>query len=146
MGYPDGSAHRIISDLSAFVGSTDASTHRILAAGDLNMAFSCNDGGPFLARERTVLDRMAAVGLDLLGLQYPEGQRAEPTPEHLPQDTRNVPTHHTTRQSPATAKNQLDWAFASRGFHHSVTARALNSVEEWGPSDHCRLLIEIADD
>ena len=35
VGYSDGSAHRIISDLSAFIGSTDPRTHRILAAGDL---------------------------------------------------------------------------------------------------------------
>ncbi|MCY3954102.1 MAG: hypothetical protein OXG69_16405 [bacterium] len=34
--------------------------------------------------------------------------------------------------------------FASRGFYNEVTARALNTVEEWGPSDHCRLLIEVA--
>ena len=34
--YQDGSAHHIISDLSAFIGSTDPTTHRILAAGDLN--------------------------------------------------------------------------------------------------------------
>lgn len=36
VGYPDGSAHRIISDLSAFIGKVDASSHRIIAAGDLN--------------------------------------------------------------------------------------------------------------
>ncbi len=27
-----------------------------------------------------------------------------------------------------------------------VTVRALNDIEEWGPSDHCRLLIEIRTD
>ena len=39
VGYQDGSAHRIISDLSAFIGSADPPTHRILAAGDLNMIY-----------------------------------------------------------------------------------------------------------
>ena len=34
--------------------------------------------------------------------------------------------------------------FASCRFHENVTARALNAVEEWGASDHCRLLIEVA--
>ena len=139
VGFVDGSAHRIISDLSAFIGSHDPATHRILAAGDLNMAF----GGR--ARERTVTDRMEALGLELVGPQYPAGRQADTTPDHLPADTRNVPTYHTTSQSPATATTQLDWAFASRGFHQTVTVRALNSVEEWGPSDHCRLLIQIAD-
>ena len=68
VGYPDGSAHRIISDLSAFIGNTDPSTHRILAAGDLNMALSGkDDGDPWLQRERTVTDRMDALGLELLG-------------------------------------------------------------------------------
>ena len=37
--YADASAHRIISDLSAFIGHTDPSRHRILAAGDLNMFY-----------------------------------------------------------------------------------------------------------
>ena len=47
-------------------------------------------------------------------------------------------------QSPETAQNQLDYAFASRGFHESIKVRAINGVEEWGASDHCRLLIEIS--
>ena len=146
VGYPDGSAHRIISDLSAFIGSTDPSTHRILAAGDLNMAFDGKDEEPFTPRERTVTDRMDALGLEMVGPQHPHGRQADPTPEYLPADTRNVPTYHTVRQSPETAMNQLDWAFASRGFHRDITVRALNRVDEWGPSDHCRLLIEVAGD
>ena len=141
VGYPDGSAHRIISDLSAFIGSHDPSTHRILAAGDLNMVFSGKK-----ARESTVLDRMDALGVERLGPRYPAGRRADPTPESLPDDTRNVPTYHTTRQTPATATKQLDWVFASRGFHHNVRVRALNEVDEWGPSDHCRVLIDIEDE
>ena len=146
VGYPDGSAHRIISDLSAFIGSTDPGTHRILAAGDLNMAFGGKDEEPFTPRERTVTDRMDALGLEMLGPQYPHGRQADPTPEYLPAGTRNVPTYHTVGQTPETATNQLDWAFASRGFHRDITVRALNEVEEWGPSDHCRLLIEVAGD
>lgn len=54
-----------------------------------------------------------------------------------------MPTYYTTRQTPETAQNQLDYVFASRGFHESVAVRALNGVEEWGASDHCRLLIEV---
>ena len=104
VGYPDGSAHRIISDLSAFIGNTDPGTHRILAAGDLNMALSGTDNeDPWLLRERTVTDRMDALGLELLGPQYPDGRRADPTPDYLPPDTRNVPTYHTTGETPETA-------------------------------------------
>ena len=112
--YPDGSAHRIISDLSAFIGSTDSGTHRILAAGDLNMIYGATDENLLAlpARDRTVTDRMDGLGMEFLGPQYPAGRRAHPTPQGLPPDTRNVPTYYTTRQSPATAQNQLDYAFA----------------------------------
>ena len=146
VGYQDGSAHRMISDLSAFIGSTDPRTHRILAAGDLNMIYGATDGNRLAlpVRDRTVTDRMNALGMEFLGPQYPAGRRARPTPHGLPPDTENVPTYHTARQSPATAQNQLDYAFASRGFHESITMRAMNSVKEWGASDHCRLLIEVA--
>ena len=145
--YSDSSVHRIISDLSTFISSTDPSTHRILAAGDLNMIYGATDDNRLAlpARDRTVTDRMDALGMEFLGPQYPAGRRACPSPQGLPTDTRNVPTYYTTTQSPATAQNQLDYVFASRGFHESVEVRALNGVEEWGASDHCRLLINVAD-
>ena len=143
--YSDGSAHRIISDLSSFISSTDPTSHRILAAGDLNMIYGATDSNTLAlpARDRTVTDRMDALGLEFLGPRCPAGRRAGPTPQGLPCNTENVPTYHTTRQTSATAQNQLDYVFASRGFHEGVKVRALNSVEEWGASDHCRLLIEV---
>ena len=145
VGYPDGSAHRIISDMSAFIGDIDPSTHRILAAGDLNTIYGATDDNPLAlpARDRTIFERMNALGLEFIGPQYPNGRRAEPTPKGLPGDTKNVPTFYTTRQSPATAQNQLDYVFASRGFHRSVAVHALNGVDEWGSSDHCRIGIEV---
>ena len=144
--YQDGSAHRIISDLSAFIGATDPATHRILAAGDLNMIYGATEDNRLAlpARDRTVTDRMAALGLEFMGPQFPSGRQADPLPAGLPSDTLNVPTFHAPTQSPAAAATQLDYAFASRGFHESVTVRAMNSVEEWGASDHCRLLIEVS--
>ena len=39
VGYADASAHRILSDLSAFIGHADPTKQRILAAGDLNMFY-----------------------------------------------------------------------------------------------------------
>ncbi len=145
VGYPDGSAHRIISDLSAFIGDLDPSTHRILAAGDLNTIYGATDDNRLAlpARDRTIFERMNALGLEFIGPQYPNGRRAEPTPKGLPGDTKNVPTFYTTSQSPTTAQNQLDYVFASRGFHESVTVRALNGADEWGSSDHCRIWIEV---
>ena len=99
--------------------------------------------GQYFGRERTVWDRFEALGLEFLGPQLPNG-RPSPSPQPgVPDDTRNVPTYHTQRQAPAQANRQLDYAFASRGFHDRVSVRALNEIDEWGPSDHCRLLIEI---
>lgn len=85
---------------------------------------------------------MEALGRELLGPRHRCGRAADPLPE-APHDPRNVPTYHSSQRAPATAEHQLDYVFASRGFHESVSARALNAVEEWGRSDHCRLLIEV---
>ena len=58
-------------------------------------------------------------------------------PQGLRPNTRNVPTFHTTQ-------NQLDYVFASRGFHESVRVHAMNKTsDEWGPSDHCRIVIDV---
>ena len=149
-GYADSSVHRIISDLSAFIGHEDPQTHRILAAGDLNIAHGYGDGGdPYYweARYRSVFERMTTIGLEFLGPQVPHGRQAETPATGEPADSRNVVTYHLPGKNPETASNiQLDYVFASRGFHEGITVRAMNSVEEWGASDHCRLLIEVAGD
>ena len=147
VGYPDASIHRAISDLSVLIGSLDSGMHRILVAGDFNMIYGATKKNNLALPERdqTVVDRFKALGLEFLGPQYPAGRQAEPTPQGLPATTKNLPTYYTTRQKiPARAQNQLDYVFASRGFHEQIKVRALNSVEEWGSSDHCRLLIEIS--
>ena len=142
VGYSDGSAHRIISDLSAFIGSTDPGTHRILAAGDLNMSFRSTD--ELDQRAQTVLDRFQALGLDYMGPQHPAGRRADPIPAHLNEESLDVPTYyHKPSNTPAGAYVQLDHVFASRGFHEEIQTRALNEVADWGPSDHCRIAIDV---
>ena len=143
-GASDVSAHRIISDLSALIGHEDPAKHRILAAGDLNMFYGARGKSLSLPeRERTVWDRFEALGLEFLGPQAPNGRQTSATPADVPQDTQNVPTFCPPGKSAAEATHQLDYAFASRGFHDSVTVRALNEVGEWGSSDHCRLLIDV---
>ena len=145
VGAPDVSAHRILSDLSAFIGHVDPSKHRILAAGDLNSSYGSISGPLSLPeREGTVWERFEALGLEFLGPQAPDGRQAEvPLPPEIPADTRNVPTFYRVGESPAVARVQLDYAFASRGFHERIKVRALNEIAEWGSSDHCRLLIEV---
>lgn len=135
--FADASAHRIISDLSAFIAHTNPANHRIIAAGDLNTIYGATEESRLETpiRAQTMFDRMRAIGLEFLGPRAPKGGRkAAPTPQGLRPNTRNVPTF--------TTQNQLDYVFASRGFHESVSVRALNAPDEWGPSDHCRIVIE----
>lgn len=42
-----------------------------------------------------------------------------------------------------SATRQLDFVFASSSLLPRVHVRAMNEREEWGPSDHCRVLIEV---
>lgn len=143
--YSDAAAHHIMSDLSAFIGDTNPGSHRILAAGDMNNVHGVTEDNPlaWYRRDIGVFARIDALGLELVGPQYPDGRLADPPPRGVQEGTRNTPTYHTARGSPATAENQLDYVFASRGFHRCVRARAMNGVEEWGSSDHCRILIEV---
>ncbi len=140
----DASAHRVVSDLSAFIGKQEG--HRILAAGDLNILRGHGEGGSeyWAGRYDTVFDRMEALGLAFVGPQFPNGRQADPWPDELPRRSKNVPTYHHGGQTPATATRQLDFVFTSRGMVSSVHVRALNDPEHWGPSDHCRLEIEFS--
>ncbi|MDE0208470.1 MAG: hypothetical protein OXJ64_01145 [Boseongicola sp.] len=143
--FSDGSAHRLVSDLSAFIAKEDG--HRVVAAGDLNILRGYGEYGDdyWAARYKTVFDRMQVMGLPFVGPEYPNGRQADPWPEELPRDSRNVPTFHSVKQSPETARRQLDYVFASTALAGSLKVRALNAPEEWGPSDHCRIEIEFAE-
>lgn len=58
--YFDGSAHRLISDLPAFVAQQKG--HRILAAGDLNIHYGYGEHGSYWAsRYGTIFARMTAL-------------------------------------------------------------------------------------
>ena len=141
----DASAHRLVSDLSAFVRRRNGP--RVLAAGDLNILHGHGEYGReyWAARYGTVFERMEALGLRFVGPQYPHGRQAEPWPKELPRGSANVPTYYTVRQrGPAAATRQLDFVFASKGFADSVSVRAINEPEQWGPSDHCRIGIEVS--
>jgi exonuclease III len=142
--YADASAHRLLSDLSGIMN--DARSHRVIAAGDLNVLHRYGEYGDsyWAARYATVFDRAEAMGLRFLGPQAPHGRQASPRPAELPEDSRNVPTYHTLKQGPMGATRQLDFVFASDALADRLTVRALNTdPDEWGPSDHCRVLIEL---
>ena len=145
VGASDVSVHRILSDLSTFIGDCDPSKHRVLAAGDLNMIYGATGNQYSLPeRERSVWVRFKSLGFEFLGPQVPEGRTVVSPQPDTPDDTRNTPTFHTRKQSPQQANRQLDYVFASRGFHRQISVRALNSADDWGSSDHCRLMIEIS--
>jgi exonuclease III len=141
-GYADASAHRILSDLSALLYDPK---QRIIVAGDWNILRGYGENGDpwFRDRYQSVFDRAAALGLKFVGPEYPRGRRASPWPEELPPDSACVPTFHHSRQTPTTASRQLDFVFASNNFASCVTATAVNDPDEWGPSDHCRVRINV---
>ena len=142
--YADAAVHRLISDISVFVGQQKG--HRILAAGDLNILHGYGDHGSvyWASRYATVFDRMRALGLSFVGPQAPAGRRADPWPDELPRTSHNVPTYHTNHQMPATATRQLDFVFASNGLAEQCQVSARNEPGAWGPSDHCQVHIVMA--
>ena len=93
----DPSLHRVISDLSLFIGRQKG--HRIIAAGDLTITYCYGDNAYWYRREHTVFDRLDALGLKFKGPQYPYGRKADPCPPELPIDSRNVPTYKHTSQT-----------------------------------------------
>ena len=150
--YTDGSAHRIISDISAFISHTAPSSHRLLAAGDLNTIYRAADDSRWEnpVRARTVFDRMQVLGLEFLGPQWPDAERrTESLLPGVPKDTRNVPTHvvqgqlRRLRDHDVVTGYQLDYVFASRGFHDRVRVHAMNDAIGFGTSDHCRIRIDV---
>jgi len=143
--FADAAAHRLLSDLAAIV--TTRRGHRIIAAGDLNILHRYGERGRRYWAERyaSVFDRAEAMGLRFVGPQAPHGRQAAPHPAELPDGSLDVPTYHTRAQGPMGATRQLDFVFASEELAPRLTVRALNgNVEEWGPSDHCRIAIDLA--
>ena len=141
--YADAAAHRLLSDLSALIAHP--TRHRILAAGDLNILHRSGEHGDAYwgSRYASVFDRAEALGLVMVGPFAPNGRVADPRPAELPDGALDVPTYHTAAQGPAGAQRQLDFVFASRSIADRVAVRALNGIDEWGPSDHCRIAIEV---
>jgi len=121
-----GSAHRLISDLSRLVGKRT----RLIAAGDLNA----------WRRRTSIFTRMDSLDLPCVGPDAPAGGRQAQEPRH-PEDV--LTFYLPAEREPANATQQLDYVFATRNIAEQVTVRALNDPHQWGPSDHCRILIDV---
>jgi endonuclease/exonuclease/phosphatase family metal-dependent hydrolase len=141
--YSDASVHRVISDLSALLDTQR--THRVIVAGDLNVLHGYGEHGSayWKARYETIFVRLEALGLAFAGPQHPHGEMASPRPAELPEESRDVPTFRTRRADPSSATRQLDFVFASRSLLPRLTVSARNSADECGPSDHCRVVIDV---
>jgi len=141
--YADGSVHRLISDISFLLDAQRG--HKVIAAGDLNVYFGHGENGSAYWRDRylTIFNRMEAIGLPFVGPQFPNGCKPDPWPPHVPLESKNVPTFRTRPSDPTSGAHQLDFVFASRELRERITVNAMNSASEWGPSDHCRVRIEL---
>jgi exonuclease III len=139
--FADASAHRIAGDLSSFI----ARDNLILAAGDFNILNRYGEHGSkyWGKRYASVFDRMEAIGLPFSGPQYPNGRQASPRPKELPEDSKDVPTYHTSRNKPPGATRQIDFVFCSEKLRDNLQTTAINKIDEWGPSDHCRIDISL---
>jgi hypothetical protein len=141
--FADASAHRLISDLSKLINGRRKLL--LIVAGDWNILYGYGENGDEYWKDRynTVFARMETIGVPFVGPQYPGGTQADPWPSELPRASLNVPTFRTKRNDPSSATRQLDFVFASRELHNRLEVRALNRPEEWGPSDHCRIEINL---
>ena len=108
-----------------------------LADGDwsISRGWSEHPSAKWRVREalhsRTAFDRMEALGFRHL---MPEGRRGR---------YGDVVTFKPIGKTPAEAWAQLDYVFATENIADRVSVRALNDPDDWGPSDHCRILIEL---
>ena len=141
--FADASAHRLMSDLAQLLHSPKPLP--TLISGDWNLLHGYSEGNaPYWERRyQEFFDRARTIGLEFAGPQHPNGVQADPWPAELPRESRNVPTYARVKGDLTTASRQLDFVFCTPDLLNRTKVRALNSAEEWGPSDHARVLIEI---
>jgi hypothetical protein len=140
--WADASAHRLLSDLTPLLWRRGLP---VVVTGDWNILRGYGEGGDhyYGQRFRSVFDRAEALGLRFVGPEHPRGRQADPWPDELPSGSTCVPTYYHGEQTPATATRQLDFVFASASLAQRIEVTALNDPGEWGPSDHCRLRIDV---
>ena len=129
-----GSVHRLISDLARLVGRQS----RVVAAGDwaIHPGWSTHQTPIWNEREalhfQTAFDRMQALGFRHV---IPKGRHS---------DRGDVVTFRSMVETPEQAWAQADYVFATENVADRLSVCALNSPNDWGPSDHCRIVIDVA--
>jgi exonuclease III len=142
--YADASVHRVLSDLSVIFKLP--LKRKVIAAGDLNIYYGYGDKPTEYWKPRydSVFQRIEAIGLHFVGPQTPiGGNQANSRPILLPLDSKNVPTQRWKQPNPDTGQHQLDYVFATSPLVDRIKVHALNGDEDWGPSDHCRIEINL---
>lgn len=141
--FADASAHRLLSDLAQLLHSP--SSVPTLISGDWNLLHGYSEGNALYweRRYQEFFDRAAGMGLEFAGPQYPNGVQADPWPGELPVDSKNVPTYARVKGDLSTATRQLDFVFCTPQLLPLTRVKALNTAENWGPSDHARVVIEV---
>jgi len=131
--YPDASVPAIMRDINRFVTQKNEQLHQYIIAGDLNFVRGRGRTGRDTSQDKRrsdgVFDQAKENGWEFIGPQDSNGK--------------NVPTY-CHKDSPARC--QLDYVFASKGSAEGVTAKAQNEPKQWGPSDHCRIWIDVKAD
>ena len=69
------------------------------------------------------------------GPQARAGYRVDPWSYELTNDSNNVPTSHTNRQTLGTGTCQFDIVFTFHRKADQRTVRVLNGADQWGSSD-----------
>ena len=142
--WADGSAHRLLSDLTPLLW--DQRRHPVLIAGDWNILYRYGEHGDAAYRDgyATVFDRAEALGLRLWGRSIRMDVARSPGPLNF------QPTAPACRLISTRNKGQRRRAGSSTSSSppsqvaDRVVVRAMYGVDEWGRSDHCRILIDIA--
>jgi len=140
-GYAVTTVHRLLSDLTPLLDSSPKS--RVVLAGDLNLSTQLAE--PHRARHRNALERFATLGLvDCLSLQLPPRPRLARCP------CKDNPCQHvrTERHPGSRVPWQTDYMFVSQSLVPRVRACfALDAgrPDPWQLSDHCPVVLELAD-
>jgi hypothetical protein len=139
--YADAAMHRIVSDLTPLIVD---GARPLVIAGDFNSVRGRATDGPdqrTAARRAGIFDRMDALGLHLAGPCAGTGGRETPAVDGSGADRGDVATFGA---APGDRNQQIDYCYVSDDLASRTTVVALNGDAEWGPSDHCRISIEVA--
>jgi hypothetical protein len=140
--YADAAMHRILSDLSPLIV---AGARPLIVAGDFNSVLGVSGeeiGERTAARHAGIFDRMEVLGLRLAG---PRAANPDPMGSSAADASSSAGGNVATfGAEPADRTQQIDYCYVSEDLAARATVVAHDDDASWGPSDHCRITIEVA--